>query len=181
MRPRHIEKLRERTAELSVGASTVRNAGARGVVRASRRALKSVNLAKFAVGTRSRFLKALERETQKVRLKLPPGARHWGVARKVLNIFLRSCVYSRLIARAYGLSQVERWLELPLDSQVANGIHVCSRMALPRWQTIKGLESDVSVCYQNAAASLARRLRVHPIHLETCWWREDLDRCKCAV
>lgn len=148
---------------------------------AALRALARVPLATFAVSSRPRFLAALDRQTLVVKGRLPPGAQHWGIARKVLNIFVRSSVYNRQLSRAYSLAHLEPWLELPLDSQVAQGLATCSGSSLPRWHSVKGLRPDVSAEYQAAAAALARKRGVFPIHLEACWWRERVRRCQCAV
>ena len=174
-----IENLRLRTAELSVAPSTVRKAGAPGTVRAAREALKSVDLGRFAVDSKSKFLEELDRETQTVRRRLPSGARHWGIARKVLNIFLRSCVQHRALSAALGLARLEFWLEIPLDSYTARGIHMCSGETLPRWKSVKSLSPEQSAAYQAAARRLAQRVGCRPVHLEACWWRTNTDHCKC--
>ena len=168
-----LRRLRWRTAELSVGPSTVRGAGARGVVRAARKALKLVRLRRFATGSRTEFLAALETETKRIRRVLPRGTRHWGIARKVVNIFLRQAAHNVYLSARFGLRRVERWLELPLDSHVAAGIYRARpTLELPRWRTIKGLTPDDSELFQAAGRKIARDKRVIPIHLEYLWWRE---------
>jgi hypothetical protein len=167
-----LENMRFRTAEGAVGASTVRGAGVPGVARAARGALKRVNLSRFKVRSRARFLTVLGQETERVRRKLPEGARHWGIARKVLNIFLRDVVYNRHLSSHFGLSRIEGWLELPLDSHVAKGIRASSNEdSLPRWKTVKGLTRDVSDRYQTAARRIAKEEGDYPIHLEYYWFR----------
>lgn len=173
------KNLLERIAELSVGASTVRNAGAKRVAERARTALKRIDIEAFQVSTRDDFLEELERETNRINRYLPLGARHWGVARKVSNIFLRACVQNRPLARHYGLSKIEKWLELPLDSHVADGIKLCSKNSeLPIWTTINGLDVDTSDEYQKAARSIARIKKVNAIDLESCWWRTGIKRCR---
>lgn len=93
MGPELVDKIRRRTAELAVGPSTVRGAGAKGVVAAARDGLEAVPLRRFQVRSRGAFERELEFQTQELRAQLPRGARHWGVARKVLNIFLRAVVH----------------------------------------------------------------------------------------
>jgi hypothetical protein len=172
MNKAQIQNLRRRTAELAVGPSTVRNAGARGVVRAASEALTSVNLKRFNVNSRQTFLRILNRETKKVRSQLPKGAQHWGVARKVLNIFLRDVVYHRHLCEHYSLRRIEKWLELPLDAQVAAGITAAApEPSLPRWHSIKGLTPDDSQKYQDASIQIAKGKGVLPIHMEYEWWR----------
>ena len=175
-----LKDMRSWTAERAVGASTVRGAGVRGVVSAARGALERVNLGRFKVRSRAQFLKVLDQETEKIRRKLPEGVRHWGIARKVLNIFLRDVVYNRHLSLQLGLCRIECWLELPLDSLVAKGIRASSKEdKLPRWRTVKGLTRDVSDRYQTAARRIAKKEEVHPIHLEYYWrqiGQKRLDR-----
>ena len=172
-----VENLRLRTAELAVAASTVRGAGGKGVTRAARAALKSVPLRRFAVRSRSAFDRVLESQTRRIQARLPRGARHWGVARKVLNIFLRSVVFHRHLCSAYKLERTEAWLELPLDRHVAEGIQrEYAGTALPRWRTIKGLLPDVSAAYQRAGRSIAAVRGAEPVHLEYYWWRNPGHR-----
>jgi hypothetical protein len=140
-----VGNLRRRTAELSVGASTVRRAGRNGSGSSARATAGSAQGLRRLIALS--LLAALDRETVRIQRQLPDGARHWGVARKVLNIFLRSCVYSRPLASAYGLAHIDRWLELPLDSQVAEGIVMCSGAKLPRWRTVKAVSRRIHAEY----------------------------------
>ena len=167
-----VENLRLRAAEFAVAASTVRGAGAKGVTRAARSALKSLPLRRFRVRSRSAFERVLESQTRRIQARLPRGARHWGVARKVLNIFLRSVVFHRHLCSAYGLERMEGWLELPLDRQVAEGVRrEYAGTGLPPWKTIKGLTPEVSAAYQEAGRSIAAVRGAQPVHLEYYWWR----------
>ena len=167
-----VENLRLRTAELAVAAATVRGAGAKGVTRAARAALKSVPLRRFRVRSRSAFERVLESQTRRIQARLPRGARHWGVARKVLNIFLRSVVFHRHLCSAYGLERTEGWLELPLDRHVAEGVRQpYAGTGLPPWKTIKGPTPAVSAAYQEAGRSIAAVRGAQPVHLEYYWWR----------
>jgi hypothetical protein len=173
MNPELVDKVRLRTAELAVGPSTVRGAGAKGVVRAARDGLKAVPLRRFRVRSRRAFERELEFQTEELRARLPRGTRHWGVARKVLNIYLRAVLHHRHLCAAYGLAPIEAWLELPLDRHVVEGIREADPSGrLPRWKTIKGLDPETSAIFQAAARSIAASRRVLPIHLEYLWWRE---------
>ncbi len=89
-----LQAIQSRAARISVGASTVRGRGNAGVVAASRSHLRRVDLSRFGQTTRARFNKNLDSATIALRDSLPRGARHWGLARKVLNIFLRDCLYT---------------------------------------------------------------------------------------
>ena len=73
--------------------------------------------------------------TGRIQRTLPGSRKPWGVARKTLNLFLRSCFYNYYLRKAYGLAEVGRWLEVPLDSVVARELKQDARRgALPRWQ-----------------------------------------------
>jgi hypothetical protein len=139
--------------------------------------LKSVRLRRFRVRSRSAFERALDLETRRIQARLPRGARRWGVARKVLNIFLRSVVYHRHLCSTYGLERTEGWLELPLDRHVAEGLRGQHPGAgLPSWKTIKGLVPEVSAAYQEVGRSIAALRGVQPVHLEYYWWRNVSHR-----
>lgn len=170
-----IELLRLRTAELSVGGSTVRGTGRKGVAKAIRDALKEVPLRRFSnLSSSAAFGRVLDRETERVRVTLPRGAQQWGLARKVLNIYLRSAVFSRHLCAEFRLSRMEAWLELPLDSFVGKGICSTPEGAnLPRWKTIKGLTPEVNAQYQQCGRTVARRLGVMPAHLEYEWFQRE--------
>lgn len=181
MNGNQADALRQRIAEMSIGASTWRAPGCGGTAKAGRKELKTVDLTLFHVKSRKQFLNILDSETNRIMRGLPPGGRYWGVARKYLNIFLRSCVYNRPLATYYGIASTQQWLELPLDSHVVRGIKTCSGGgALPRWPGIMHLPSEDSLKYQNAARGIARRKGVASVDLEWCWWRQKPTKCLCA-
>lgn len=171
-----LKQRRLRIAELSVGASAVRGMP-KGTVSAARNALKSIRLVTISKTNRSDFIKNLNYLTYRLSKALPEQS--WGIARKVLNIFIRSCVYDCGLRSAYNLGRIEPWLEVPLDQQVASGIRMCSGEDLPKFRN-KYLDSRTSALYQDAARRIARRIGTAPIHLESCWWRVDLDGCRCS-
>lgn len=174
------DQLRQRTAELSIGASTWHMRGCAGTAAAGRAALRAIDLLTFQVRQQDAFLRGLKETTQFVLGRLPRGGSFWGVARKYLNIFLRSCVTNASIAEFYGIEHIRSWLELPLDSHVAKGIQTCSHgIQLPRWRTIKSLTEDQSAAYQGTALVIAERNGVDRIDLEWCWWRVNPAGCQC--
>jgi hypothetical protein len=167
-----IDRLVERTADLAIGASTVRNQGAVGVVRAARRTLRRLDLASYRISGVSRFGDLLDRDTEKIRRALPMGARHWGTARKCLNIFLRDILYNHFLSNHFGFSRFEPLLEVPLDGHVAQGLfNDKGADSLPRWRTIKSLTPELSEKFQSVAASVAKRKQTHPVHLDLIYWR----------
>jgi hypothetical protein len=171
-----LRQRRLRLAELSVGASTVRGMPS-GTVAAARAALKRTRLESLPTSSRAAFSGWLDRQTRRVARSLPEES--WGVARKLLNIFIRSCVQDAPLRGSHSLAAVEAWLELPLDQQVGAGIRLCGGEELPPFVN-KHLTPSVNSQYQDAARRLARRIGTKPIHLEVCWWRVKLGRCVCA-
>lgn len=161
-----------RIANTAVGPSTVRGMGPRGTVEAARRYLADIDIAVFAQDSQRHFATRLNRETLRFMKGLPAGARRWGIARKLLNIFLRGAAYNRYLNDAYDLPNVEPWLEVPLDSHVAKALRAeDGGEELPRWRTVIGLEPAVSQQYQDFAAVVARRKGMHRVHLDLLYWR----------
>lgn len=101
--------------------------------------------------------------------------RSWRLARKLLNIYIRDCVYSRLLCAHYRLEAIEPFLEVPLDSFVAKGLTAEAMergqtRRLPKWSTIKGLERAESDLYQAFASELAAERGHARIHLDVVLW-----------
>lgn len=160
---------------MAIGRSTLRNQGAPGVVDAARNYLEELPLREFHVPTRTRFRRVLDKHTDQLQKKLPRGARNWGAARKALNIFLRDVVYNQYLCRHYGLRRLERWLEVPLDRDVATAL-IDDRpksMHLPSWRSIKALTETRSDLFQNAARAVAKKRGVARVHLDIEYWRRD--------
>jgi hypothetical protein len=172
-----LRLLQDNAAEISVGPSSLRNQGAKGVLAATRLFFKEIDLA--AVGTLGsrEWSEWLDRETDRLRLSFPRGAqKSWGGARKALNLFVRTCLYNSYLSKAYGLQRIEPFLEIPLDKDVALGL---AREAakrgheLRRFQTIKGLLKADSEAYQAFATKLARELGLRRVHLDLVFWRRE--------
>src|SRR5260221_10148057 len=81
-----LNAFQSQAARGSVGASTVRGRGNAGTAKAARAFLRTIDLATFGSGS-SALAASLDRSTDDLRAALPRAARHWGIARKVLNIF----------------------------------------------------------------------------------------------
>src|SRR5687767_8183604 len=103
--------VQSRVARIAVSASTVRGRGHVGAVAASRMYLRHLDLARFATKP-SAFPRVLDRETKTLLAALPLGARHWGIARKLLNIFLRDCLYTGYLEKTFGLTRAEEAFEI---------------------------------------------------------------------
>jgi hypothetical protein len=169
-----LQAIQSRSARVAVGASAARGRGNAGVVAAARKYLREVDLAKFSAS--GDFRAALDAETTALLRALPSKAQHWGIARKLLNIFLRDCLYTTYLDAAYHLSRAESEFEIPLDSITAKQLKAeVGPGKLPRWRGVKHLKDSVSAQYQQAAGILAAKERVHRVHLDAVWWSKNRD------
>lgn len=172
MKTEFITALHRRIANTSVGPSTARGMGPKGTIFAARDYLASLNLDSFNKQTKEKFMASLNKATEIFLEKLPAGAQHWGAARKFLNVFLRGIIYNRFLCETYKLYHIEPWLEVPLDSHVANGLRLePGGSILPRWRTVIGLDNKTNQNYQEFASEVAKRKGVHRVHLDLIYWR----------
>jgi hypothetical protein len=114
----------------------------------------------------------LDRQTDLLLDVFPRPARHWGLARKGLNIFLRDCLYTVYLREAFQLGNAEFLFELPLDSLTGRAVWETSGKTVPRWTTIRALTPEVSRLYQQASFGAARELHTARVHLDALWWGE---------
>ena len=165
-----LRALQFRAARASVGPSSMRGVGSRGVVAAGRPFLGGLDLRRFATSRERRFGVELDRATNGLMRVFPRPARHWGLARKGLNIFLRECLYTVYIREAYNLGVAAFFFEVPLDSLTGRALHEAAPQTLPRWQTVRGLERSLSDAFQQVASRVARERGVARVHLDALWW-----------
>ena len=166
-----ISLLQKWIAATAVGASALRKQGARGVIRAAQEHLASVDLKRFSTSSQNGFRCALDNETERLRQELPRNARHWGAARKALNVFLRDAFYNHYLRKHFSLTRAEQFYEVALDSYVVAGLKRHSlRGELPRWYGVKNLTPEVSKGYQNFALLLAKRKGIARVHLDAELW-----------
>ncbi|MCI0462111.1 MAG: hypothetical protein L0Z62_34600 [Gemmataceae bacterium] len=183
LRAEFLNILRFRLAEVAVGPSSLRNQGAPGVIAAARSFLKGLDLGSFVVPEQSRFLSRLEEATAALQNGLPAGTRHWGAARKALNLFLRDALYCSDLTAHYGLQAIRCWLEVPLDRYVVRGLRRYPSLSgeLPRWLGIKYLSPSVSGEYQRIASAVAREENVARVDLDVIFWRAEMLRPTAAL
>lgn len=161
-------------ASTAIGPSTARGMGPSGMIPRARKYLAGLPVRSFQVQTQKEFTAALDRATQRFVKSLPKGARHWGAARKFLNIYLRDLVYNRFLCEHYRLERIEPWLELPLDSHVAKGLRKeRGGSRVPRWKTVIGLDAKLNDEYQTFASDVARQKHTSRIHLDIIYWRSS--------
>ena len=164
--------LQLQVAQLSANGSSLRNQGAPGVVAAARRGLADLSLLLLPRASSEEFTRHLDDITQKLLCSFPAGGQHWGAARKVLNLFLRDCLYNFYLRDWYGLAVCEPYLEVPLDSYVARGLHETERGDdLPEWRGVKHVTSEVNALYQEVASEEAERLGIERVHLDLRYWQ----------
>jgi len=159
-----------------IAGTTLRNQGASGVVDAARDYLFDLDLRKFADLPDDRFAHRLDSYTEELRVSLPTRARHFGTARKSINLFLMEAFYNRVLCEAYNLQSVEDFLELPIDGHVADGLKKQAKIygvscTLPKWHGIKNLKSDTNVTFQNCAKEIAGKMHVARVYLDLLLWR----------
>jgi hypothetical protein len=176
-----IKQIHRRAAQVSVGASAIRNQGGRGLIKHCRDYFeKSIDLKEFAkVVKKDSYQNYLDIRTKELLALFPEGGRSWGAARKGLNLFFREVVYNRYLA-AYlrlplGLEndmQTLRHLEVPLDKDVASGL-IARFPELPKWNRIKNLTPKAHKIFQDKALEYATSRGVARVHLDLEFWRRE--------
>lgn len=164
--------LQNRIASTSVGPSTARGMGPEGTVDVARDFLRGIDLGEIMKFNRASFQAKLDDLTEGLRASLPRKARYWGSSRKFLNIFLRGVLYNRYLCERYDLYKLEPWLEVPLDSHVAKGLHLeKDSEVLPKWRTVIGLSPDENGIFQEFAETIASLRSTCRVHLDLWYWR----------
>ncbi|MDX6288296.1 MAG: hypothetical protein QOH42_95 [Blastocatellia bacterium] len=170
-----LDAIQSQAARGSVGASTVRGRGNAGTADAARTFLRTIDLTTFGPGSAA-FAAALDHSTDNLRAALPRAVRHWGIARKVLNIFLRNCLYTTYLNAQFGFDRREDSFELPLDSITALNLkRAAGRGTLPPWPGVKHLSPSLSAQFQEAAAKEAAKRGISRVHLDAVWWSVSRD------
>jgi hypothetical protein len=173
---RFLQAVQSRAARVAISPSTVRGRGNAGVVAAARRFLRSLNLSRFALRNAEKFASELDSVTAILRAALPRKARYWELARKILNVFLRDCLYTTYLAEEYHLQRAETLLELPLDSITAGQLRrAAGSDGLPRWPGVRHLTPATSARFQAIAAKEAKRRNIARVHLDALWWSIGRD------
>jgi len=170
-----ITKLCAHQARVSITPSTVRTQG-KGTMHIARDFVAcELDVSKLRVTSGRRYIAHLDDATDSLRLRLRGKARTWGLARKLLNIYIRDCVYSRMLCKHFRLEKIEPFLELPLDGVV--GRELTSKAEelgqihrLPKWKSIRALTREQSELYQGFARELAGERGYARVHLDVVIW-----------
>ena len=157
----HISKkqllaiIQEFEAVSAIGSSTVRGQPS-GTADACREFFGKLDLTKVPRRSQLLFNKWLNHQTRRLQRRLPNPNRPWGIARKTLNLFLRSCFYNRFLCENYRLDRTGLWLEVPLDGVVARGLRKhAGRGRLPDWPGLSWLDPERSEAFQKHALDYA--------------------------
>lgn len=161
LHPMLLTALRNLIARKTPSASSVRGRPPK-TTELAQGFLRSLSLERFGTSDQAEYRRQLNAATRRLAIKLP-GQNNWGLARKLLNMFLRDCCYNAYLRSAYRLGRAERFMEVPLDSLTIEAI--AKRTGLPRI-SLRQLDSVRSEEYQRAARDWAGGLKLRPLHLD---------------
>ena len=166
-----LEAIQTRTARIAASASATRGQRTPGLAAAAREYFETLPLDQFGVVRSRLFKKRLDHATLELIRAIPKNGRSWGLARKLLNIFLRDAFYTTYLRDAYRLDLAEHNYELPLDSITAKRLRAeTSEGAIPPWCGVKYLTPEASDVLQAAAAAIAASRGIARIHFDAYWW-----------
>ena len=158
-----LDNIKKHEANAAIGITTLRGQP-KGTRQTVIEFLGKIKLGRIPRRSHADFNRWLDRQTHSLRHLLPSRGKPWGIARKSLNLFLRSCVYNHHLRKAHGLSALEHLLETPLDGVVARALKRDNRDIgkgdLPPWPGLKHLTSMESKKFQEYATHMARRMKL---------------------
>jgi hypothetical protein len=176
-----IKKMHRRVAQTCVGSSSIRNQGAKGLIDTCRTFFeREINLNEFAkelvTGNYDLYLNNL---TNILKNRFGKGGQSSGAARKGLNLFFRDVVYNMYLVDYLKLPSLYsenlstiRNLEIPLDKDVGSNLNLLYP-DLPKWDSIKNLDINVSNLFQAKALDYADSRGIARVHLDLEFWRKD--------
>jgi hypothetical protein len=176
-----IIAVQQRCARIAVSASATRRQG-KGTVKAARKFLKDLPLRQYGTKDARKFRARIDKATNALEHALPSRSRSWGLARKLLNIFLRDAMYTTYLRDHFKLDLAEAYLEIPLDSIVAKSLKaMLPRGALPVWRGVRNVTPKESEAFQKQASEIARKERITRVQLDTYWWGGRDQRRHIAI
>ena len=176
-----IKSLQRRTAQISVGASAIRNQGASGLIDCCRYYFEnSIDLKEFRKNLKSKkYIGYLDSCTFELVDSFPENGKSWGAARKGLNLFFREVIYNKYLSDYLNMPidfkenlKMIEYLEVPLDRYVAHGL-ISKSSQLPKWTSIKDLTPEISEKYQYFAMEYAISKGLVRVHLDLEFWRKN--------
>lgn len=171
--------MQRKTGVTAVGPAVMmgQRKGIKGLLRATQEYLgEKIVLSRIPMSSQKAYANWLDRKTELLLDAMQKKIEHrpWGLARKALNLFMRDAVYNKYLSKHFGLSKLESWLEVPLDSKVARGLkHRHGGSALPRWPGLKHLKSSDSQKFQEFAGEYAKTQNTKRVHLDIYLFLEN--------
>lgn len=173
--------LHRRLSQIAIGASAIRNQGSGGLIKILRQYFETkVDLKHFtkSLVDETQYRDFVNEHTSNILALFPDTAQSWGAARKGLNLFLREIIYSKFFSHRFSLpdnfdefNQLVKFMEVPLDKEVAHGLISDSNGQLPKWINIKHLTPTLSETYQSQAFIIAVQENVTRVNLDLKYWR----------
>ncbi len=167
-----INLIQFRIANISVGPSTVRGQP-KETVKKAREYLKSIHLQNFTdIGNEQDFQNTLNEYTLKLQQELP--SKSWGIARKVMNIFLFQATHDVLLNREFFLDNIKIFLEIPLDNPNSKKLKEFAKKEEIdiSWRNIYSLQPDINQKFQDYAGKYAlETYQCERCYLDVYWWR----------
>lgn len=178
-----FQLLHRRLSQISVGSSAIRKQGASGLINTLRFYFETeISLEEFVnvLPIENLFADFLNRHTTNVLARFPDTAQSWGAARKGMNLFFREIVYSKFFSHRFSLPDdfnefncLVKYLEVPLDKEVAKGLKADTNEQLPNWLGIKRLTPLISEQYQHQATIIATQENIARVNLDLKYWRRS--------
>ena len=168
---RTLAAIQRKVAVSAIPPSALRGQATPGLSRIAHDVFTDLELGQFGVTSATLFVSRLNSCTDALLAEFPKRARHWGVARKAVNLFLRDAYYNQFLATKHGLARAAAHYELPLDRLTAT--HLDDRddeWDFPKWRGVKWLTRADSAMYQRAAQNMAEEYGCVRVHLDAYIW-----------
>lgn len=159
--PQLLRAIKSLIARKTPSSSSIRGRPER-TAQVAQRFLRSLRLTGFGTSDAAEYRRRLDAATLALESELP-GRNTWGLARKLLNMFLRDCCYNAYLRAAYHLGRAERFMEVPLDSLTIEKIGDRARL---RKVQLRNLTAKISDDYQGAAGEWAKQRGLRRVHLD---------------
>ncbi|MDO9528221.1 MAG: hypothetical protein Q7J27_03585 [Syntrophales bacterium] len=166
-----LKTMQEFVATTAIGVSALRNQG-KGAHQAVRAALAKMHIAPLRGMGQMEYRQWIDVATEGLLAQWPGTGHPWGAARKSVNLFMRDVLYNQYLSREHDIGHVEKWMEIALDSKVAEGLRI-RFPELPAWPGLKHLGQRLSDQYQDCAQQLAHDKGLSRVHLDIWLWLEN--------
>jgi hypothetical protein len=165
------ELMRKKVAVSAIPTSALRRQGLAGLLAGIRSFCAALPLESLVTRSQPAFEEQLDKATADLQSRVAALGCKWGAARKSLNLFVRDAAYNHYLRSEYRLDDIEGWLEVPLDGQVAEGLAAePGGDSLPAWPGVRDLSPKISREYQRFAEQVASRRGRARVHLDLEYW-----------